>query len=170
MAKPKNLNEFLERQNPEDLLYIGTEEGGGWLIIDTVKNVLGLLDKVDLKLRKYCEDVIANYQRDLDRLPEDIVDTQKELAWAEEKGDIELLALNRRKLAKKEANYVSAYAGRKKYQSSLNTWKSFGERKLLDIYPNTSDKPGTCVLISGFEKGDYWFKEEYDKDVNGKIK
>ena len=40
----------------------------------------------------------------------------------------------------------------------------FGDRNIREVYPHTSNHPGTTVIIEGLEQGKYWMWNEYNKD------
>ena len=50
----------------------------------------------------------------------------------------------------------------------LETWKGFADRNVKDIYESNVDDDVTIILFEGYEQGEYWDREEYDK-ANGLV-
>lgn len=156
----KKLIEFLSEENQDTIVYVGTIRGSGWIVIDTAENLMKKLDDVNIQLIKEAERIVKNSQIKLDSLPISIVDTQKQIAECDD--EKELKKLNK-KLANLEKNYATAYNSRMLYKQTLNKWIPLKDRGIYKQHEHETDIIGTCVLVSGFEKGKYWLYEEQFK-------
>lgn len=154
------LNEFLSKVDKNEMVYIGTVRGSGWIIIDTAENLLVKLEEVDEQLKKEAKRIVKDSQKKLDSLPTSIVELQKEIA---ELKDAKEVKKAKSKLARAETAYATAYNQRALYQKSLDKWMPMGNRLVHDTYEHETDEIGTCVRVSGHEKGKYWSYDEQFK-------
>ena len=154
------LNEFLSKMESNEMVYLGTIKGSGWLIIDTAENLLGKLDELNTQLIKAAECTVQRSQKVLNELPSFIVATQNEIAECSDEKEVKKL---KKKLANYETKYATAYNNRLMYGKALNKWTPVKNRLVHKTEVHESEIVGTCVLISGFENGKYWFYEEQFK-------
>ena len=43
----KTFEEFLNKQNEDDIIYVGTKNGSGWIVIETTKDLINNMNKVE---------------------------------------------------------------------------------------------------------------------------
>lgn len=56
--------------------------------------------------------------------------------------------------------YTNNINTRGKYKKHLDTWIKVKGRMVIKMYPKETDDAGTCILMSGFENGNLWYKGE----------
>lgn len=152
---------FLERLSPEELVYLGTNKGSNFIVVDTAENIIKDIDIInDVML----EELNRHYNRnihELSKLPRATVEIQEKLEASTHSDDID-------KWTKKFDLYidkiVTAYNGRNNYAVTLRTWIPYKEREVVESYPHTAYEHGTVVLVKGKENGKYWSKQECDLD------
>ena len=159
----KTFLEFLNEQKPEEMVYVGTFKGSGWLYIDTAQNLIEKIDDIEKKIRKDAERTLKTAQTRLGNIPGEIVAVQEEVKKLTERGNKEALNKAKNSLLLLEHKFVSAFNTRELYSKALLTWTIFGKRIVKDTYKHETDVEGICILVDGFENGKLWFKDEEEK-------
>ena len=155
---------LLNELDPNTMVYIGTDKGHSWIVIDTTSNIIERMDDIEVAARDNAEAELFSYCAKCNSLPEEIVYLQRECRIADE---TEIEEFENR-LAAAEQKYVAAYNGRKKWTDILKNWVAFGERAVVDVYPHTVDIPGTSIIVKGHINGYLWWKDEKPsaEDIN----
>ena len=153
---------FLEKQNPEELIYFGTENGSNWIMVDTAENIIRDIDMADKKLRLDLSEIIAKNERELTWIPQKLVEAQEEIDKAESDDSINLTKSIDR-LNNYQTRFVSSYNIIQSYTKKLKKWKPLKERDVVDFYPHTEGDKGINVHITGDDNGKFWTKNEYER-------
>ena len=135
------LKTYLNKLNETDIVSIGTKNGGGYVYIGEAGNVEQILKEFE----SYRDKVTAKLEADR-KMESDLA---KETPVA---GDVHLYA-------KGLAALYSIIEKRVKY---LKGYVDPFKRDVHDEGTRICDD-GVRIIISGDEKGDFWFKDEYDK-------
>ena len=162
MAKTKRFLEFLKEEEPDELIYVGTQGGSGWLLIETAQTLIDNLDKIEDRLHKRSEYVLRDAKQRIKSLPFKIVEAQQELDKLKKSNDAteDDIKKAESRLFAAERSFVTSYGIRKRYTTYLNKWVHVSKREVLESYPHTVNDPGVSVIITGIEQGDLWFKDE----------
>lgn len=158
----KSLLAFLEKSNPETLIYLGSKDGSNWLAIDTAENLIKEVDLIDNYHRKLIEMYYSRCVTVLERTPKSIVDVQEKLTSG--KLDEKDTAKYEQKKENLYRSLVSSYNGKLSNGKILAKWKPFKELEIIETYANQPthvDDKGVCVLIKSDINGKFWSKEEY---------
>lgn len=169
--KKQTLIDFLNSLNkldPDQTVYLGTKEGGSWIIIDKPQVIIDNLADIETRARQHAEFTLSSACSRCYMLPKKIVAMQKELRKADEveRGCIET------DLYELEQTYAAAFNTRKKWTDILKNWVTFGDRAVLEQYTHETDDPGICCVVDGQLKGTMWWKGDNtlngcDDDVSG---
>lgn len=152
---------FLKKQEENEIIYLGTKLGSNWIVIDTAKNIIDKIDKLETYLHKQAVKNLNTSKIRMKELPYNITETLDRL---KEKSDVDEVKKLKHRLDSYEKRYVSAYNTKVKYERALSSWKAVGNRLVVEHCKHETDIVGTCVLIEGFEDGSLWFKGEH-KDI-----
>lgn len=157
---------FLKKQEENEIIYLGTKHGSNWIVIDTAKNIIDKIDKLENYLHKQAVKNLSTSKNRMKELPYNITETLDRLKeeTEKEKSDVDEVKKLKRRLDSYEKRYVSAYNTKVKYERALSSWKTVGNRLVVESYKHETDIVGTCVLIKGFEDGSLWCKGEH-KDI-----
>lgn len=155
--KKVTLNEFLEKlENKEELIYLCTEKGSNFIVIETAQTLIERMDDVEKLIRNKVDRIYKeNYERAL-AFPHEISTTIKELSSSDSTNERKV----KNKLRSLESRYVSAIKVRDQYGAALDAWKYVGDRVIKGIDERTVYDPGTIVRIEGFESGSLWNRGE----------
>ena len=150
--------EFLKEQDSNEVIYLGTKDGSGWIVIDTAETIINNMKKIEKIVRSRIVTKNKKAQNILDTFPSLIVKVQDELK--ESITDKEEIKKLENKLWRLESKYNSAFGTRKKLSKTLKSWKTIGNRIVEESYDHETDVIGKCVLLEGFDDGTLWFKGE----------
>lgn len=150
--------EFLKEQDSNEVIYLGTKDGSGWIVIDTAETIINNMKKIEKIVRSRIVTKNKKAQDILDTFPSLIVKVQDELK--ESIMDKEEIKKLENKLWGLESRYNSAFCTREKLSKTLKSWKTIGNRIVEESYDHETDVIGKCVLLEGFDNGTLWFKGE----------
>lgn len=162
--KKQTLIDFLNSLNelaPDQMVYLGTKEGGSWIIIDKPQVIIDNLADIETRARQHAEFALSSACSRCHMLPKKIVAMQKELHKADE---VEKACIEN-DLYELEQAFASSFNTRKKWTDILKKWVTFGERAVLEQYMHETDDPGICCIVDGQLKGTMWWKG--DNTLNG---
>jgi len=158
----KTLKEFLETLEPEQVVYIGTEGGGGFMFCSPAskfKDDAEKIDKDNIEKLKF----LINKAHRVRRIVGDKITFLKKVANDESSTkDGRLKAINR-ELPRLEDNIVVLCNSLSKlynFEKSLENYIPLGDREVVESYERLQ-KDGLVVMVEGVENGSYWFVEEY---------
>lgn len=149
------LERFLLK-NLDKIIYIATEKGSSWLVIEKGGYIIDRLDKLDDAVFKQNQQQLSAAENKTNSIPYDIckiLDTQpiSEEGIEKKEKDLELL----------ERAYANAIHKKYKYKRILEKFKKPSTRNIVNTYPVTdTGAPGIGVIISGEENGNLWFYGE----------
>lgn len=161
MRRLKTFMELLKEQDSDQLIYVGTQSGRNWIVIDTAENIIKNIHKLEKYLRSYVERVDRKAQSRLDTLPFEIVDIHKQMDELLESkhGNAKYHGL-RCTLDSLEKQFVKAYSEREKCNRVLKEWKEVGDRIVVETRMHESDYEGLAFVLEGFEPGQIFYKGE----------
>lgn len=155
----KKLINVLKELPGSELVYVGTKHGSNWILIEPAEKVIANLDKIDEILHKRC---LEGFNRSVlltETMPYRIVELLDQIKDTKNKTEKEEEEL-RKKLLNAESMYTNNINTRGKYKKHLDTWIKVKDRMVIKMYPKETDDVGTCILMSGFENGNLWYKGE----------
>lgn len=157
----KNFINYLKETDENTVLYIGTEQGSGWIVIETVRTILDNLEKLEQIIHDRVVEQNSNAKELLEDIPFEIVGIRQKLYKGKfEKSRHERALKN--KLAVLENSFYNAFIQRKMTEKRLHNWIVVGERKVINTYMQDPglEVPGICVILEGCDNGTIWFKGE----------
>lgn len=154
-----NFINFLQEQDQNEIIYLGTKNGSGWIAIETAEQIIENIDNIEKCLRDDAERILRKAKNILKNKPFDIVENLNKLK-EEESYDKKELKKIKLKLANDERKYVNAFSTRKKYSKLIEGWTTIDKRKVVEVYNHETDVKGICVLVNGIDNGTLWFKDE----------
>lgn len=156
----KTFIEYLKEQNQNEILYVGTNEGSSWIIIESVETILENLERLEEIVHEGVEKQYSTSQDTLEKIPCQIVQTQIMLLRNKFENTKDKRKLEG-KLCELEKKFANAYFMRKRSRNQLDNWVEIHNRKIMDIYEyDGTDEPGTCIILEGSENGTIWYKNE----------
>ena len=156
--KFKTFKDFLMEVDKDEILYVGTEKGSGWIDIAKASEIIESLDKLEKKLHSKMENFYRTAARRVRDLPRSMIDYQDKLLNPEI-DDITRKKLEGR-LAEFERSFCASYKSRNDSQKLLRNWKEIDERFVKDTYQHETDVIGTCVILEGIDNGTLWSIDE----------
>lgn len=164
MSKTVKFLNFLKEQDPNSIIYFGTENGSSWLAIETAQTLIDKMDIMEKKLHRRSENILENAKDRILVIPSQLIEERNKLNELERTGATrEDINKAKTKVYDLEKGFVSAFSTRKKYQKYLDCWVKLSNRKVVESYPHTVDVPGISVLVEGIEDGALWMKREKGK-------
>ena len=159
----KTFIEFLNELNKDEMVYVGTEKGTNWVIIDKPDKIIEILDTIEKELRAQVQRTYDAANEKVVGIPSLLVKERKQLAKLTniKNRDVrDLINETRGRIYKLESTFVSAFDTRKKYRKILDKWVDIRNRKVVDIYEHETDIPGVSVILEGYGDGTLWFYGE----------
>lgn len=143
------LKETLKRLECKDVA-IGTAQGSNFLYIGKADNV----DLIEQIFKDY-HDRIEN-----EKLPATKKAIQKAMRGIDKKG----------KLIEQAKEIVKLVETLEKYEEYVEGYVDPMKRRIFDIYESEIDEKGEPirVIVTGMEKGEFWFKSEFDLKYGNK--
>lgn len=153
----KNFKNYLETLNENTLVYVGTDKGSSWIVIETVRTIMDNLERLENIVR---ERVVKQYQTASDhivKIPYQIVDLRKKIE--EEDND-----RNKRKMKSRllelETKFNNAFIMRKNSSEQLDKWIQIDKRTVVEHYEQEGEESGICVILEGSDNGTIWYRGE----------
>ena len=159
----KTFIEFLNELNKDEMVYVGTEKGTNWVIIDKPDKIIEILDTIEKELRAQVQRTYDAANEKVVGIPSLLVKERKQLAKLiniKNRDVRDLINETRGRICKLESAFVSAFDTRKKYRKILDKWVDIRDRKVVDIYEHETDIPGVSVILEGYGDGTLWFYGE----------
>jgi hypothetical protein len=129
-------------ENKTEIVSIGTRNGSEYVYIGEAGNV----DQIVQEFERKHNNVIAN----LKALERELAELVREKPDTDINGALEY------------ANRISnVYRNIKKHRTYLEDYVEVLKRDVCEVEPRAGDE-GVRVIITGSERGSYWFKSEYD--------
>lgn len=153
-----NFINFLKEQDQSEIIYLGTNNGSGWIVIDTVEKIIANIDKIEKHLRNNAERVLENAKMILKTKPFDIVDGLNKLSGDYDSEELKKIKI---KLEHDERKYANAFVTKEKYSKIISKWKTIDKRRVVNTYDHETDEKGICILVDGIDNGTIWFKGEH---------
>lgn len=159
----KTFEEFLNKQNEDDIIYVGTKNDSGWIVIETAKDLINNMNKVEKLVHRRVKETNKRSKEKLIKIPGLIVDSYKRIEELDPKSDdynktVKQINNSIRRL---ESEFASAYTIRNKTNKTLEHWIHMKDRPVIETYEHETDIKGICCLLKGDENGTLWFKGEY---------
>lgn len=155
----KTLIDFLKELEPNEMVYLGTTKGSGWIVIETASKIIENLDKLETMLHEDAKDTLERAIYIMNNYPLSITKTQEKIINYTGTDHREMEKLERT-MDRLESAYVNAYRTRNEYRKHLANWIRLHDRKVEDIYEHQTEAVGTCIRVRGIEKGRLWFYGE----------
>lgn len=155
----KELNK-ISKEDPKRLVYIGTNKGSGFVLIDEVEKVIKKLDDVNKEMYDKHQKSLARAESSVYSLPRRIVDIQDQLENCIDSLTYEQVKELRIELKNLEQAFANAVALRKKLSDYLKNYVKIKDRKIRDIYDRTVYDQGLAIIVNGIETNNIWFKDE----------
>ena len=159
----KTFIEFLNELNKDEMVYVGTEKGTNWIIIDRPDKIIEILDTIEKELHAQMQRIYDAANERVTGIPSLLVKERKQLAKLikiKNRDVRDLINESRGRIYKLESTFVSAFDTRKKYGKILNKWVDIRDRKVVDIYEHETDIPGVSVILEGYGDGTLWWYGE----------
>ena len=151
----KTLLNFLKEQSPDEMIYVKTTGGTGWVLIEEAGVILSKINDFEKNFYKHVLDINHKAAHKTQTFPNKIVlalsDIRKMNVAFENKNLIKETEDNLHDL---ERQYVEAYKIRESTFNSLHRWIPLFSRKVIGTYCHVKDIPGTAVIIKGDEPGE----------------
>ena len=143
-------------KNLDKLIYLATEQGSSWIVIENSDKILANLEKIDKELLRRREADLNTTENKTNSLPYDICKVLDKNPIS--KSDVEK---KEKELESLEHSYKDAVIRKYKLKEIINKWKEPSKRKVVRTYPVTdTGYPGIGVIISGSDDGNLWFYNE----------
>ena len=142
----ENLKETLKRLECKDVA-IGTAQGSNFLYIGKADNI----DLIEQIFKDY-HDKIEN-----EKLPATKKAIQKAMREIDKKG----------KLIEQAKEIVKLVETLEKYEEYVEGYVAPMKRRIVEIYESDIGEP-IRVIVTGREKGEFWFKSEFDLKYGNK--
>lgn len=161
MEKVKTFLEWLkERENKDELIYVGCRHGGGsWIVIEPVHKIIEKISQIDDMAHSRVEKFNRRAAEELDKLPARMVEYQNRIADAKTKDMRERFE---HLLAESQARFVSTLNTKQRTDRELALWTPIERLKVYKVYRHdpVADLPGICIILDGSIPGTLWFKDE----------
>ena len=159
----KTFIEFLNELDKNEMVYVGTEKGTNWIIIDKPDKIIEILDTIEKELRAQVQRTYDAANKKVVGIPSLLVKERKQLTKLmniKNRDVRDLINESRGRIYKLESTFVSAFDTRKKYKKILDKWVDIRDRKVVDIYEHETDIPGISAILEGYGDGTLWFYGE----------
>ena len=159
----KTFIEFLNELNKDEMVYVGTEKGTNWVIIDKPDKIIEILDTIEKELHAQIQRTYDAANEKVVGIPSLLVKERKQLTKLmniKNRDVRDLINESRGRIYKLESTFVSAFGTRKKYRKILDKWVDIRDRKVVDIYEHETDITGVSVILEGYGDGTLWFYGE----------
>ena len=178
----ETFKEQLERLDGNTLVYVGTDIGSAWLVIETAETLLEKMDLLNDKVREITIDRMEFLIENLRWIPERIQRIKDEITVVEQKHPDEFvrkaiqrdrirgnvvqrngkemkakrLELLKRRIPQLEREQDSKIDALEKVETYLAKYIPVPERKVVERYLHQTPVKGLCMVIEGNECGKLW--------------
>lgn len=139
-----NLSNFLKTLGSDNDICIGAKNGSAFMFFGKAKD--------SKEIKKIFDDYKKEKEENVDRIKLTMTDILNNHDPA--------YMSNCMSIARVIVNYYSTISHINKY---IKEYKNPLKRTVVKSYTKEIDNC-TCIIIEGEERGQYWFKEEYDRD------
>lgn len=154
--------EFLKEQEPETLIYLGTEKGSSWIVIEPAAVLIEKMNKLEKFVMDKITKIVSDAQKNIDNGPRLMVELRGKIENPETEPK-EVTALTKR-LYEWEKTFAASVNTRANMNKYLNSYIDVKDRAVLETYPiNKIDgiDSGIAVKITGIELGTLWWRNEH---------
>lgn len=152
--------ERISKEDPKRLVYIGTNKGSGFVLIEEAKKAIKKLDDVNKELYDKHQKSLSRAKSFIHDSPRRIVDIQDQLENCINSLTDEQVEKLREELRKLEQDFANAVRLRKELSGYLKNYVALKDRKILDTYDRQGYDPGICIIVNGIETNNIWFRNE----------
>lgn len=154
----KTFLEFLETQNPTQLIYVATEKGTNWMFIDTAGNLILNMKSNDKLVKDRANKHLDMAKRRFDSISLLYEEVNDKLIFSEDENEKKELE---KAITKIHLRLKQAIKFKKRQELVIKMGKKdLKDRKIISIYEHKTDPIGPCVILEGYDNGSYWFIEE----------
>lgn len=157
--------ELLTELEADQMVYLGTNNGSGWIVIEPAGYIIEKIDDLEKYLHDRVKNALAEAEYDLKIYPKIMVDRQEKIKeLIESNGDKKKIKSEENMLRESERKFWAAYNKREKNTKFLTNWIHVSERKVKETYENGDEKYGVingyAIKVEGAENGELWFRHE----------
>ena len=149
------LEEMLKQIPPTAIVHIGTENGSGWIAVDTVENVAKHMQEINYHLyliaktrQRVHEERFETAHAEMSKLAEEIRTGNLSMKIEVANAGIR----KRREIIEKTLDAMR--------ELDFKNWKPVQKREVVDWYRKKADYDGICILVTGTDKGNIWWYKE----------
>lgn len=186
--KKQTFLSYLKERNPDEIIYLGTENGSSWIVIEPASVLIEKIDEVNKIVRERVEKALEAAQADITSGPALMMGIRDDIVRWENKDNIKELydeiqkkseaKLNKRELEVARQNKVSylkarlfdwektfanAVFRRAEVKKHLMSWKDIKVREVIETYridKSGGQDSGIAVKVTGNEDGTLWWRGE----------
>ena len=186
--KKQTFLSFLKEQDPKTLIYLGTENGSSWIVIEPASVLIDRINDVENLIRDRVEREFHAAEESVNKTPKVLVDIHENIAYwnnpenfdeiykkiqeaHEEELTPKLLEQERQKkiqamkssLHDREKHFANAVYRRAEISKRLQSWKKIGKREIVETYvvgKSAIQERGIAVKVEGNEAGTLWWRNE----------
>ena len=149
------LGEVLNKIPPTTIVHIGTENGNGWIAVDTAENVAKHVQEINDYLYLVAKARQRVYEGRIEEAHDEMSKLAEEIRTGNLSMEIEVASARTRKC--KEIIGKTTDAMR---ELDFPNWKPIQEREVVTQYRKKVDYDGICLLVTGTERGNIWWYKE----------
>lgn len=186
--KKQTFLSYLKERNPDEIIYLGTENGSSWIVIEPASVLIDRINDVENLIRDRVEREFHAAEESVNKTPKVLVDIHENIAYwnnpenfdeiykkiqeaHEEELTPKLLEQERQKkiqamkssLHDREKHFANAVYRRAEISKRLQSWKKIGKREIVETYvvgKSAIQERGIAVKVEGNENGTLWWRNE----------
>ena len=186
--KKQTFLSYLKERNPDEIIYLGTENGSSWIVIEPASVLIDRINDVENLIRNRVEREFHAAEESVNKTPKVLVDIHENIAYwnnpenfdeiykkiqeaHEEELTPKLLEQERQKkiqamkssLHDREKHFANAVYRRAEISKRLQSWKKIGKREIVETYvvgKSEIQERGIAVKVEGNENGTLWWRNE----------
>lgn len=167
----ETLKDIEEKMGSDYIVYLGSQKGSGWVIIDKVSTIISNIDDLEARIKNKSIEAVKKSEKEMIELPSIIdarrkaVDEFPDSEKMNKDGETDAWKKVQAMLIASRQKFVTAFNRNIKHTKILSQWVPFNKRTVTDVYFHDYDVQGTAVIVKGEFIGDYWTKEEQDNGI-----
>lgn len=186
--KKQTFLSYLKERNPDEIIYLGTENGSSWIVIEPAIVLIDRINDVEKLIRDRVEMEFHAAEKSVNKTPKTLVDIHENIAYwnnpenldeiykkiqeaHEEELTPKMLEQERQKkiqamrsrLHDIEKHFANAVYRRAEISKRLQSWKKIGKREIVETYvvgKSAIQERGIAVKVEGNEDGTLWWRNE----------
>ena len=186
--KKQTFLSYLKERNPDEIIYLGTENGSSWIVIEPASVLIDRINDVENLIRNRVEREFHAAEKSVNKTPKVLVDIHENIAYwnnpenfdeiykkiqeaHEEELTPKLLEQERQNkiqamkssLHDREKHFANAVYRRAEISKRLQSWKKIGKREIVETYvvgKSAIQERGIAVKVEGNENGTLWWRNE----------